>query len=52
MLLFFVNSEGGRQNIKASLYQKRRGVCGGGEKESGHESGMYDITMALAEGEH
>lgn len=54
MLLFFVNSEVGRQNIKASLFQGR-------ERESERErkrvatsfSGMYDITMALAvRGEH
>lgn len=34
MLLFFVNSEGGRQNIKASLLQEREREK---EKESGHE---------------
>lgn len=49
MLLFFVNSEGDRQNIKASL--RRREGRGGRKRVATSSSGMYDITMALAEKE-
>lgn len=50
MLLFFVNSEVGRQNIKASLFQGRVRER---KRVATSFSGMYDITMALAvRGEH
>lgn len=52
MLLFFVNSEVGRQNIKASLFQGRESEREG-KRVATSFSGMYDITMALAvRGEH